>query len=174
MRNLRKLSRAARHPLRLIGYILVLGTLLCSCEGTTFSSSVPAYPVNITIDKRALFVDFTPEATNAYVIVNADGYKKNGKFVIPVTVMDAWGYGGVVVYVSLSGYVAYDLACPYCAGKGRKEPCEIEGMNAVCPHCGEEYELGSGYAIPRKGISKEALRRLTNLTATSDRITVRQ
>ena len=173
MQYLRKLSRAARHPLRLIGYILVLGTLLCSCEGTTFNSSVPTYPVRVTIDTRGLFVNFTPEAMNSYITVNAQGYKENGKYVKPVSAMDAWGYGGVVVYVSIFGYVAFDLACPYCAGQGRKESCEIVGMNAVCPHCGEEYDLGSGYALPRKGISKEAMRKY-NITNSGDKLTIVQ
>ena len=117
-------------------------------------------PVHVVIDTRGLFVHFTETNLNAYITVNADGYYENGVFVKPTGAMEAWGYGGVVTYVSMAGYVAYDLACPYCAGRGSKHSCEMDGIYAVCPHCGEKYELGSGYALPQNGISKEALRRL--------------
>ena len=95
--------------------IILIAILLCSCEGTTFQSSVPAYPVRVVINTKTMFTGFTPENTNAYITVNEEGYKENGVFKQPVTVTDAWGYGGIVVYVSLAGYMAFDLACPYCA-----------------------------------------------------------
>lgn len=117
-------------------------------------------PVHVVIDTRGLFVHFVETNLNAYITVDADGYYENGVFVKPTGAMEAWGYGGVVAYVSMAGYVAYDLACPYCAGRGMKHSCEMDGIYAVCPHCGEQYELGSGYALPQNGISKEALRRL--------------
>lgn len=132
--------------------------LLASCENTTWQSSVPTYPVRATIDTRAVFIDFTPENTNAYITIDKDGYYENGRFVLPVTVNDAWGYGGLLVYVSMNGYVAFDLACPNCAAHGKKRPCEMDGIFAVCPECGEQYEVASGYAVPQKGICREALR----------------
>lgn len=153
--------------------ILCCSFLLCSCEGTTFNSSVPTYPVRAVIDTRALFVDFTPENTNAYITINEDGYKENERYVIPVSALDAWGYGGLIVYVSMNGYVAFDLACPYCAGQGYKHPCEMKGIYAECPHCGEQYEIATGYALPRKGISHEALRQY-NIFNSDGRLTVTQ
>lgn len=132
--------------------------MLVACENTTWQSSVPTYPVRATIDTRAVFIDFTPENTNAYITIDKDGYYENGRFVLPVTVNDAWGYGGLLVYVSMNGYVAFDLACPNCAAHGKKRPCEMDGIFAVCPECGEQYEVASGYAVPQKGICWEALR----------------
>lgn len=132
--------------------------MLVACENTTWQSSVPTYPVRATIDTRAVFIDFTPENTNAYITIDKDGYYENGRFVLPVTVNDAWGYGGLLVYVSMNGYVAFDLACPNCAAHGKKRPCEMDGIFAVCPECGEQYEVASGYAVPQKGICREALR----------------
>lgn len=157
------------------GWFFALSVLffLSSCEGTSFQSSVPTYPVRAVIDTRTLFVDFTPENTNTYVTVNAQGYYENGRFVTPVTVMDAWGYGGIVAYISLNGYVAFDLACPYCAGKGKCRPCRIDGIYAVCDDCGEQYEVASGYALPRKGISREALRRYAIMNS-DGRLTITQ
>ena len=155
------------------GIIAFLLFSLSSCENTTFRSSVPTYPVHVVVDTKAIFVDFLPENTNAYVTVNAEGYKENGQFIKGLTVDDAYGYGGVLVYVSLNGYVAFDLACPYCAAKGRKIPCEMNGIHAVYPHCGETYEVGSGYATPQKGISHEALRAY-NIMSSDGRLTVTQ
>ena len=153
--------------------IILIAILLCSCEGTTFQSSVPAYPVRVVINTKTMFTGFTPENTNAYITVNEEGYKENGVFKQPVTVTDAWGYGGIVVYVSLAGYVAFDLACPYCAEPGHKSPCEMDGIYAICPRCGEHFDIASGYAMPQKGTSKEALRSL-NIIASDDKLTITQ
>ena len=147
---------------------------LTACEGTTFQSSVPAYPVRVTIDtKLGEFVHFQPTSTGAYVVANKEGYFLNGKYVLPFPVTDAYGYGGVVVYVDLYGYSAYDLACPHCASQGLKQPCEVDGAFAVCPHCGEEYDLLTGTAAPQKGLINETLRRLNVMNA-DGKLTVTQ
>lgn len=153
--------------------LVALSLILTACDGTTFQSSVPAYPVRVVIDTRAVFVDFTPENFNAYITVDREGYYENGRFMLPTSAMDAYGYGGVVVYVSMNGYVAFDLGCPACALKQKKRPCSVDGMYAECPECGEQYELGSGYALPKKGISKEALRPL-KITTANGKLTVTQ
>ncbi len=145
----------------------------CGCENTTYQSSVPAYPVHAVIDTRTLFVDFLPENTNAYVTVNQEGYKENGRFVSTLNVTDAYGFGGLLVYVSVNGYVAFDLACPYCAARGTKSPCIMDGIFAECPLCGERYEIASGYAVPQRGISKETLRPL-NINRTEGKLTITQ
>lgn len=158
----------------MIGVGCLITTLLTSCEGTTFQgSSVPYAPVRITIDTKGVFIDFTRENLNAYITVDKDWYKENGKNMLPTPVTDAWGYGGVVVYVSMFGYDVYDLACPYCAGRGSLSPCTVNGIHAECPHCGEIYDLGCGYALPTKGISKEALKRYQP-RFTGDKIIVSQ
>ena len=152
--------------MRRFGLIVLWAFLLAGCQDTTFRSSVPAYPVRISIDtKMGEFVHFQPTALGAYVVANQDGYFLNGKYVLPFPVTDAYGYGGVVAYVDLYGYSAYDLACPNCASKGRKTPCEIDGAYAVCPHCGEQYDLMSGTATPQQGLINEALRRLNVMNA---------
>ena len=158
----------------IIGLIAVCAWLLVACEGTTFRSSVPAYPVRVVIDTRiGAFVHFQPTSLGSQVIVNKDGYFLDDKWVSAVSAMDAWGYGGVVVYVSTMGYVAFDLACPYCASRGACNACTIDGMNAVCPVCGEEYDIMSGAAVPQQGIAHETLRRL-GLVQSDGRITITQ
>ena len=160
--------------MRRFGLIAFVTLLLCSCEGTTFKSSVPAYPVRVTINTNiGAFVHFQPTALGSYVVVNKDGYFLDGKWVTATSAMDAWGYGGVLVYVSGNGYDAYDLACPYCAEHGMCIACDVNSATAICPHCGETYDLLSGTAVPTKGLSHETLRRLKILSS-DGRITVTQ
>lgn len=156
---------------------LIIGMLcmaLCACEGTSFQSSVPTYPVSVTIDTRSgIFVHFKPTALNTYVIADKEGYHYNGDLVYR-TVLDACGYAGVVVFIDMWGkYNAWDLACPYCAGHGKKRPCNIDGIYAICPECGEEYDLGSGTAVPQKGISREYMRRY-NVNDNDGQLLIRQ
>ena len=159
---------------RLIIY-LICAWVCCACEGTSFQSSVPTYPVRVVIDtKMGPFVHFVPTAVNSYITVTKDGYFYNGNYVLPVSVTDAWGYGGILVYIDmLSNYNAFDLACPACAKQGRKSVCTIDGIFANCPDCGEEYDLGSGTAVPQKGIAKEMLRRY-NIMPSDGKLTITQ
>ena len=154
-------------------YLYALFLALCSCKGTTFQSSVPAYPVRVTINMDlGAFVHFQNQTLGDYIIVKQDGFHYHDELVMPLGT-NMCGYGGVIIYVSMLGYVAYDLACPHCASHGLCNTCVINGMNAVCPECGEEYDLGSGSANPRKGISHETLRPL-NLMRSGNTITVTQ
>ena len=139
--------------------------LLSACEGTTFQSSVPAYPVRVSIDTRVgQWVHFQPTATGEYIIVDKNGYHYHDAIVAPLNATDMWGYAGIVVYINMmGGYDAYDLCCPNCASL--RQPCEINGIFAVCPHCGEHYDLGSGTSAPQKGIAREYLRRLNVINA---------
>ena len=49
----------------------------------------------------------------------------------------------------------------------------MDGIYAICPRCCEHYDIASVYAMPQKGISKEALRAL-NIIATEDKLTITQ
>lgn len=149
--------------------------LFAACENTSFRSSVPRYPVRVSIDTdRAEFATFKYPSTFEYITLTREGYYQNGKFLRKPDVTDAWGYGGVVVYVNMSGGMdAYDLACPYCAKRGTCLTCVVDGLFATCPNCGEQYDLGSGTAVPQQGIADEYLLRL-NLIRSGNRITVSQ
>ena len=143
---------------------------LCACDThTTYRSSVPSYPVNIRINTyEGTYVHFVHIYT--YLIVDEKGYHFNGQ-TMPRKETDRFGYAGVVVYIDGNGnYSAYDMACPNCVSQ--KDPVEVDGMLAICPLCGEEYDLGSGYATPQKGISNEALRRYS-LIVSNRVITIR-
>ena len=146
---------------------------LVGCENIN-KNSVPVYPVRIIIDtKMGPFVHFQPTAINTYITVDREGYHYNNN-VYPLGVEDAYGYGGVVVFINmLGGYDAYDLACPYCALHGKCQPCEIDGFYAICPDCHEQYDLGSGTAVPTQGIGHEFMRRL-NLINFDGKLTITQ
>ena len=150
--------------------VFILGT----CEDPPiFRSSVPMYPVRITIDTNVgPFVHFIPTASYSHIIVNEDGYFYDGKFIQKPLGMDAWGYAGVVVYINMmGGYDAYDLCCPNCVYE--RQACKVDGPFATCPLCGEQYTLGDGTAGPNKGIAKEQLRRL-NVMNSGGRLTITQ
>ena len=53
-------------------------------------------------------------------------------------------------------YHAADMCCPNCVNKTK--PVEVDGLYAVCPICGEAFDLSYGYAFPTKGITKYPLR----------------
>ena len=149
--------------------ILLFFLTLTACDThTTYRSSVPSCRVNIRISLYQ-YVDFVPGNSCAYMIVDEKGYHYNGQ-TMPRTETDRFGYAGVVVYIDGFGnYGAYDMACPNCVRQDK--PVEINGMYAVCPLCGEEYNLYIGYATPQKGISNEALRRY-NLKVPNGVITI--
>ena len=159
-------------PLPAFKVLITLIILLacCACDThTTYRSSVPSYPVNIRINTyEGTYVHFVHIYT--YLIVDEKGYHFNGQ-TMPRKETDRFGYAGVVVYIDGSGtYSAYDMACPHCVKQD--EPVEVDVMLATCPLCGEEYDLGTGYATPQKGISNEALRRY-DLIVSNGVITIR-
>ena len=163
------------YRLQVIGACLTALLFLGCKDHNSLQSSVPRYPVNVTIDTRSgVFVHFLPTALNTYVQVDAAGYHYHDEVVQPLSVLDAYGYGGVVVYIDINGnYNAFDMACPYCAERALLRPCLIDGIFAKCPECGEEYDLGSGTAAPQRGIARESLLRLP-LNNAAGQITVRQ
>ena len=150
-------------------FLLFFLTLTACDTHTTYRSSVPSYPVNIRINTyEGTYVHFVHIYT--YLIVDEKGYHFNGQ-TMPRKETDRFGYAGVVVYIDGFGtYSAYDMACPHCVKQDT--PVEIDGMLATCPICGEEYDLGTGYATPQKGISNEALRRY-DLIVSNGVITIR-
>ena len=139
-------------------WCMVMAMLLCSCEGTTFRSSVPTYPVLLSINTNiGQFVHFKPENTYEYITVDHKGYHYHD-YTQVLAATDRIGYGGVIVYIDGGGkYNAFDMCCPHCLDPNK--PIEMDGFFGVCPICGEQYDMSWGLAVPQKGISKEALRR---------------
>ena len=150
----------------------VLLTLLTACEGTTFRSAVPTYPVRITVNTQlGPFVHFVPEATYDYLTVDRAGYHYHD-YTQALSATDMIGYAGVLIYIDGSGqYNAFDLCCPHCLDP--KHPVAVDGLYAVCPVCGEQYDLSFGLAVPTQHKSTEALRRYPVVNA-SGKLTITQ
>lgn len=119
------------------------------CEGASFNSSIPSYPVNIELNIAAEYPHFVPDNIMQYMTFT------QGRLLT-----DRVGYGGILVVTGLdANYHAFDLACPVECRRDIK--VSVDGMYAVCPKCGEQYEIFYGIGNPTKGISHEALRRYT-------------
>lgn len=139
-------------------YILITtAMLLTGCERTNWRSSVPDFPIRLEINTTVgMYVNFVPENVTSYLIVDAGGFHLNG-ITQPLTVQDAYGYAGTVVYIDgVHPYGAYDLCCPHCVK--RDKPCIVDGMYAICPECGEEYDIYLGNGVPMHGIANEPLK----------------
>lgn len=152
-------------------YILLAVALLsCSCE-VRYRSSVPNAPVQIEINtKEAFFVHLIPDNIGMYLIVDDEGYHMSGK-TIGRTFREYYGYAGVLIYVDNNRqFSAFDCCCPNCLSKS--QPTRPNGIYAVCPICGEEYDLSWGLGYPTKNVSNEALRKY-NCVFSGDRLTVR-
>ena len=60
-------------------FILAVAALLTACQGTTFRSAVPDYPIHLEINTRVgMFVSFVPGNITSHVIVDAGGFHFNG------------------------------------------------------------------------------------------------
>lgn len=131
-------------------YTLLLAcTLLCACKDTTFRSSVPSYPVYLRLNLLADYAHFPNAPADQYLIFKEQRFPT-----------DALGYAGLLLQRDMDGrFRAYDMACSRCLN--REQTIEPDGIFAVCPLCGEAYDLSYGLAVPTKGKSKEALRQYT-------------
>lgn len=143
------------------GIVLIGLLVLMGCENTTFISSVPSYPVYWEMDLKGEYVHFMSSAVFQYYTFTERRYPTQ-----------ALGYSGLLVMNAMDGnYYACDLCCPHCVS--RQNAVEVDGFYAVCPTCGETYDLSYGLCIPTKGITREALRQYM-VTYTGDKLIIRQ
>ncbi len=128
---------------RLILFLLLVVSV--GCENTT--NKVPSYPVYMDLNILSMYPHFVPD--NGYQTMCF--VKKRYEY-------ELIGYAGVLVWVSMDGkYYAADMCCSSCLD--RNSPVEPDGLFAVCPLCGEQYDLSYGLANPTQGVSRQPLRR---------------
>ena len=126
----------------LIGFI---GSLLLGCEDFNNQNPVPHVPVNYTLNITSEYPHFTTPLK--FITITQKRY-----------VYESIGYSGLLIWIGMDEkYYAADLCCPNCVNKTK--PVEVDGLYAVCPTCGEEFDLSYGYAFPTKGITKYPLRK---------------
>lgn len=126
--------------------ILILLLALSSCESINRKSSVPNVPVNYTVYIDREHPYFVVENTLATIIVTERKFQH--QYI---------GYAGLLIWVGMdNAYHAADLCCPHCVL--RNKPLQVDGLYAVCPICGEQYDISYGFCNPTKGITKESLK----------------
>jgi nitrite reductase/ring-hydroxylating ferredoxin subunit len=128
---------------------LLIGILLCSllgCENFNNQNPVPYVPVNYTLKITEEHPHFMID--NGYQTMTITRTKFEREYL---------GYAGLLIWIGMDGnYHAADMCCPNCVNKTK--PVEVDGLYAVCPICGEAFDLSYGYAFPTKGITKYPLR----------------
>jgi nitrite reductase/ring-hydroxylating ferredoxin subunit len=128
---------------------LLIGLLLCSllgCENFNNQNPVPYVPVNYTLKITEEHPHFMID--NGYQTMTITRTKFEREYL---------GYAGLLIWIGMDGnYHAADMCCPNCVNKTK--PVEVDGLYAVCPICGEAFDLSYGYAFPTKGITKYPLR----------------
>jgi len=130
----------------IIALAMIFSLGLTSCYDN-YISSIPDYPVNLTLNLTSTYPTFK-NSVNQFLV-----------FEKPVKQGDFVGFGGILVYTGFDGnYYAFDLACPYEADSKIKVVPNTLGQ-AECKLCGSLYDISYGIANPVKGPAKETLRR---------------
>lgn len=123
----------------------MVAALLTAC-GNDRRNPVPTYPVYLDLDIQAEFPHFVPGNGFQTLVFRERRYER-----------EYVGYGGILVVIAMDGkYYALDMACPVCLN--RDSVLQLDGFYAVCPHCGEQYDVSYGLGLPTKGKSKWPLR----------------
>lgn len=107
--------------------------LFCALSCTkTEHSYFPSYPVYLELD-----LTFEDKDLNGVM-----AYKEyiRGK-TSGLAATERTGLGGILVYHSVDGYHAYDLACPYETQVSVRVKMDEDAIYAVCPKCGSKYNV---------------------------------
>lgn len=122
-----------------------MAVVLSGC-GSNNRNPVPSYPVYLDLDITAQFPHFVPANGFQTMTFTTRRYEK-----------EYIGYGGVLVVSAMDGhYHAMDMCCPVCLL--RDSVVQLDGIYAVCPICGEQYDVSYGMGLPMKGKTKWPLR----------------
>lgn len=126
---------------------ILLGMTLWACTSNSIVNPVPNYPVSMEVNILAEYPKFTTSNIGASLC-----------FTAPRFPTERVGYAGLLLFVNFNEqYNAFDLCCPNCVL--RNKPMEVDGIFAVCPECGEEYDLSYGLGSPTQGIAKNFLKK---------------
>lgn len=129
---------------------LYIGCLLCilvGCENINNQNPVSYVPVNYTLYITREHPHFMIDGGFQTMTITSTKFER-----------EYIGYAGLLIWIGMDGnYHAADLCCPNCLIKTK--PVEVDGLYAICPTCGEEYDLSYGFAIPTKGLSQYPLKK---------------
>lgn len=125
--------------------------LFCALSCTqTEHSYFPSYPVYLELDLTFEDKDLNGVmAYKEYILGKTSGLFGS---------RDRTGLGGVLVYHSVDGYHAYDLACPNETQASVRVEMDDDAIYAVCPKCGSKYNVFEGYGSLVEGPATRGLK----------------
>jgi len=127
--------------------VLVAGVLLAGCSNKS-KSNVPDAMVRVSVEFP---MEYKGKQIAPYELCTSVAIKEKRY------ASDVLGYAGIVIWCNAhSEYMAADLCCPKCVK--RDTPIDVDGMDAVCPLCGEHYLL-IDYGGPSVDKSNQPLKR---------------
>lgn len=128
---------------------LYIGCLLCmlmGCENINNQNPVSYVRVNYTLYITREHPHFVIDGGFKTMTITSTKFER-----------EYIGYAGLLIWIGMDGhYHAADLCCPNCLIKTK--PVEVDGLYAICPTCGEEYDLSYGFANPTKGLTQYPLK----------------
>ncbi len=128
---------------------LLLLSCALSCSETEHDY-FPSYPVYLELDLTFEDKDLNGVmAYKEYIYGSTSG----------LGATERTGLGGVLVYHSVDGYHAYDLACPNEAQARVRVKMDEDAIYAVCPKCGSKYNVFEGYGSLVEGPADQGLKR---------------
>lgn len=122
---------------------LIFAMFLLAC-GKEEYSDIPSRRVSLTLDLT--FEDKELNNVLAHKIYTVDNINTSQR--------DYVGYGGVLVYHSISGFIAFDAACPYEIDPKIRVGVDPTNLTVTCPKCGSQFSLEAG-GVPIAGPSTE-------------------
>lgn len=112
---------------KFISLLILFCALSCS---KTEHSYFPSYPVYLELDLTFEDKDLNGVmAYKEYILGKTSG----------LGATERTGLGGILVYHSVDGYHAYDLACPNETQVSVRVEMDDDAIYAVCPKCGSKY-----------------------------------
>ena len=114
---------------KFISLLILFCALSCS---KTEHSYFPSYPVYLELDLTFEDKDLNGVmAYKEYILGKTSG----------LGATERTGLGGILVYHSVDGYHAYDLACPNETQASVRVEMDDDAIYAVCPKCGSKYNV---------------------------------
>lgn len=114
---------------KFISLLILFCALSCS---KTEHSYFPSYPVYLELDLTFEDKDLNGVmAYKEYILGKTSG----------LGATERTGLGGILVYHSVDGYHAYDLACPNETQASVRVEMDDDAIYAICPKCGSKYNV---------------------------------
>ncbi len=141
-------------------YLICVLAIIClsACENID-SRGLSGFRVDINLRMKSVWDTYGCPGLGTWQYFN---YLKKLPSNFPYTATSYTGLGGVILFYTSSGLVAFEAACPVERKADIYVHINSEGnLDAVCPKCGSHYDVFNGTGSPLSG---EAISRKVGLT----------